>query len=282
MHKSFISRILTNKSIVVPIFSVGLSIFSLSPVQGQVSEIKDSTWGKTQQCDSLMKEFKVYRRNQEFEKAEKIAKAALEQCPENSIYWGNLALNYLESADNSYSGSKKTAKKNKLNLFNLGLEAARISAEKDSMNKDAYEYMSMAHAGILSLSSYTTQAKLADSVRIYAEKSVEVDPKNDRAFHILGRWHYEVAQLNWLIKFFSELFAGTAPEGSYENALFYFEKAASINDFPVHYYWIAKTHIKMGETKKAIQNLEKAIQSKGGQHNDAYFRRLSKEEISKL
>lgn len=142
--------------------------------------------------------------------------------------------------------------------------------------------MSMAYVGILSLSSYKTQARLADSVRIYAEKAVIVDPQNDRAFHILGRWHFEVAKLNWLIRLFSELFTGTALEGSFELALQYFQKAVQINDFPVHHYWIGLNNLKMNRENEATKAFQKSIRAIGGQYNDDYFRELPRKELKKL
>jgi tetratricopeptide (TPR) repeat protein len=231
-------------------------------------------------CDTLIAKFDELRSLKEFEKGEKVMLQALEHCPDNSIYWGKLSLNYFEAADNTYLKNKSVNKDNKLILFKKGLEAARICAQKDSLNKDAYEYMSMGYAGILSLSSYKQQAILADSVRIYAEKSIWVDPQNDRAYHILGRWHYEVANLNWLIKLFSELFIGVAPEGSYEIALSYFKKAVEINDYPIHNYWLGLNYLKMGNNTEAEKSFRKAIASKSGQQNDEFFWDLSRKILA--
>lgn len=261
-------------------------LYTTTPIQAISSELISPFFYQRQSglisCDSLIAQFKLQRRKQNYIEAEKLVLEAIKQCPDNSSYWASLSLNYLESADNSYSGSTKISKRNKMDRFKKGLEAARVSAQKDSLNKDAYEYMSMAHAGILSLSSYTQQARLADSVRIYAEKAVEVDPENDRAFHILGRWHFEVAKLNWLILLFSELFTGTAPQGSFEEALAYFEKSVEINDFPVHHYWKGITQLELNLYNEARLSFEKAQSAKGGQHNDEHFRKLAKQQLAKL
>jgi len=226
-------------------------------------------------CDSLLTQFKEKRKLKDYKAGEKILFEILDHCPDNSTYWGKLALNYFEEADNTYGKNKSLNKSSKIDLFEKGLEAAQMSAKKDSLYTNAYEYIAMGFAGKLSVSSYRQQAILADSVRIYAEKAVQADPNNDRAYHILGRWHYEVANLSWLIKLFSELFIGVAPNGSYENAFTYFQKAAEINDFPLHQYWLGLNFLKMGNNIEAENSFRKSILAKGGQHNDDYFRELS-------
>jgi len=263
----------------LPILGLGLLIH----VQAQELHASSVTVGDSLKikekviCDSLITKFKEKRKQKDFKSGEIILLDVLDKCPDNSKYWGKLALNYFEAADNTYAKNKSLNKSTKITLFEKGLETARISAQKDSLNTEAYEFISMGFAGKLSLSSYRQQAILADSVRIYAEKSVEVDPNNDRSYHILGRWHYEVANLNWLIKLFSELFIGVVPEGSYEKALTYFQKAALINDFPIHHYWLGQNYLKMGKLKAAEESFKKSIIAKGGQHNDDYFRELSQE-----
>ncbi len=226
-------------------------------------------------CDSLIALFNEKRELKEFKEGERILLEVLDYCPENSQYWSKLALNYFEEADNTYAKNKPLNKTTKISLFEKGLHAAKISATKDSLNTLAYENISMGFAGKLSLSSYRQQAILADSVRIYAEKSIQVDPNNDRSYHILGRWHYEVANLNWLIKLFSELFIGVVPQGSYEKALTYFQKAAEISDAPLHHYWLGLDYLKMGKTKEAEESFKKALHAKGGNYNNEYVRELS-------
>ena len=36
-------------------------------------------------------------------------------------------------------------------------------------------------------------------------KAIQINPDNHRAYHILGRWHYEVSKLSWVIKKLSKL-----------------------------------------------------------------------------
>lgn len=265
----------------LPILGLGLMLNSQTPqLHAQSIQLTDSTRAnRIGSCDSLILKFEELREIKSYEKGEVLLKRVLEICPDNSIYWGKLAYNYLELADNTYSDKKPLSKKDRLSLFEKALEASRKSIQLDSLNLFSYEYMSIGFAGKLSLSSYRQQAILADSVRIYAEKAIEVNPENDNAFHILGRWNYEVANLNWLIKLFSEFFIGVVPEGSYEKAFTYFKKATEINDYPVHHYWLGLNYLKMGNKEEAKNEFLKSINSKSGFHNDDYFRNLSRKEL---
>lgn len=203
------------------------------------------------------------------------------QCADSSIAYSLLSFRYLELADQSYADRNKVTDKQKIDYFTKALNLADKAIEIDPDNGYGYERKSLAFAGLVSLEGLREKVQLADSVRIYAEKALEINP-NGRTLHILGRWHYEVSQFGGFMRFFARLFFGTAPKASYEQALDYFSQAAELEDFTVHHYWIALTHLKMKNKDGAKEHFEYILTLESQLHNDQLFKERAKKELEEL
>jgi tetratricopeptide (TPR) repeat protein len=104
------------------------------------------------------------------------------------------------------------------------------------------------------------KVELSKEVRAEAEKAVEIDPDNDGANHILGRWHYEVQNLSGVERFFANLLFGGLPEASYQKAIAYFEKAIQVKPDAVNnHYELARTLIKVENWERARQELKTVL-----------------------
>lgn len=234
-------------------------------------------------CEYYLNAAKSARENKNLLKEINILEQAIEgACKQNSKAYSQLSLGYLETGDQSYSnrGSKDTDERNR--MFNLALEMARISAQLDSTNKFAFEHKAMAFAGILDVNGLKEKVQLADSVRINAEIALRLDPNNDRALHILGRWHYEVSQFGGVLRFLARLFFGTAPKASIDDALSYFKRAVALDDYPVHNYWLALTYLEKKNKSKAKWHFNHILELKEEHHNDEYFKNKAREHLKDL
>jgi tetratricopeptide (TPR) repeat protein len=204
------------------------------------------------------------------------------QCADSSIAYSQLSLCYLELADQSYSDRNENNENNRLENFTIALDFANQAIQIDPDNVYGYERKSMAFAGLVDVQGLKQKVQLADSVRINAEIALELDPKNDRALHILGRWHYEVSQFGGFMRFLARLFFGTAPKASYEQALHYFTKSAELQDYPVHHYWIGITHLKLNNDTSAKNHFEYLLSLENQHHNDQFFKDQAKQKLEDL
>ena len=50
------------------------------------------------------------------------------------------------------------------------------------------------------VSAFPTQLKLAKEAQEAARTAVEMDAHNDLAHHLMGRWHFEMAQINFVLR----------------------------------------------------------------------------------
>ena len=145
-------------------------------------------------------------------------------------------------------------------------EAARAVADKAlDYSKRAVELDPRSAKGRLSLAvAYgrltdfvSSKVKLEYSKLIKEEtvKSIELDPSDDFAWHVLGRWHFGVSNVNAMLKAMARLVYGGLPPASNEDAAKCLKKAAEIAPQRIiHHSELARVYQAMG--KKELANKE--------------------------
>ena len=204
------------------------------------------------------------------------------ECEENSAVTRRLSLRLMELGDNEYGDDNADLKVDKKELYRESLKWARIAVKEDTTDDINFENISMAFAANVSVASLKGKAQLADSVRIYAEKAVEINSDNHRAYHILGRWHYEVSKLSWIIRKLSKLVFNTSPSGSFQLAVEYFNRAIALNDIPVHHYWLGLAYLESGKKNEALSQFKYLINLEDdGKYNATFFQKEAKKLLEK-
>lgn len=117
--------------------------------------------------------------------------------------------------------------------------------------------------GLLSEAASSPSEKLANAKIIYAEAEavLKIDSLNAPAYYVLGKWHFELAKLNWAEKLACNLLFGGVPNGvSFDKSIRYFEKAIHLQpDYILFHYGRASAFYYMGKYDKAIPILESAL-----------------------
>ena len=92
------------------------------------------------------------------------------------------------------------------------------------------------------------RVRRAKEIRDEALRAVELDPRHDGAYHVLGRWNAEIMRLSGIQRFFAKSFLGGAVfnQASWANAVQYMERAVSIRpDYIYHHLDLAEMYIDM-------------------------------------
>ena len=130
-----------------------------------------------------------------------------------------------------------------------------------------------------------TEQKIKNSYEVekYALKAIELDPDYDGTYHVMGRWNYELANLSWIERKVAEWVYETPPQGGYEEASIFFQKAINVkNDEIRHYYWLAKTYLEMDNNSKAKEIFKEILNIKPFDASDINMQTESKEYIEDL
>ena len=139
-------------------------------------------------------------------------------------------------------------KNKKIKFYYEGFEYAKKALKLD--NDNGYiNFWYAAYLGRIGEIEGPKQAILNSyEVKKYGMKAIELSPEFDSPYHMMGRWHYELANLNQLERLVASIVYETLPKGSYDEAIDLFNYAIKINPTEIrHHFWLAKTYYTIGE-----------------------------------
>ena len=136
----------------------------------------------------------------------------------------------------------------KIKFYYDGFEYAKKALELDD-NNGYVNFWYAAYLGRIGEIEGPKQAILNSyEVKKYGMKAIELSPEFDSPYHMMGRWHYELANLNQLERLVASIVYETLPKGSYDEAIDLFNHAIKINPTEIrHHFWLAKTYYTIGE-----------------------------------
>src|SRR5712675_777714 len=111
-------------------------------------------------------------------------------------------------------GARQADKEKKRPYFLAAKNYATVAMRVNPNSTDANYAMSLALGRVSLLAGTRERVMLAKDVKYYAENAIRMDPNNFRAYHILGRWYYDVSNLNLAEKSFARIFYGKLPSAS--------------------------------------------------------------------
>ncbi|MGV3768165.1 MAG: hypothetical protein ACO1NW_18685 [Chitinophagaceae bacterium] len=154
--------------------------------------------------------------------------------------------------------------------YRAGKKYAELALKLDPRAADAHVAMAIALGRMAMVASAKEKVAAVKEIKAHAEQALEADPSNFKAFHVLGKWHFEVWNLNSVERTAVKLFYGGFPKASLQEAITYFEKARTLQPkFLLNYLELAKAYDKNNERKKAIQVLEAMLQYKNLTEDDS-------------
>ena len=158
-------------------------------------------------------------------------------------------------------GHKEQDEEKKEFHFKKAILFAKRAVIIDSTSYRAHLSLARSYGRLAQISSAKEKLKLSVKVKKHAEETIKHNPNEDIAHHILGKWHYTIADLSWIEKAVANTVLGGVPDGaSFINAKKAFEKAVSINPNSIsHNLELARTLIELDKEKEATKILEKTI-----------------------
>lgn len=169
------------------------------------------------------------------------------------ILW-RMAKQYSELMEEAPSTTEKRQ------LGRKALDAALRAKEIDPQNASARLILAIVYGRIAMIESNRRKVELSRLIKEEAEASIRLDPRQDYAFHVLGRWNYEMASVNPVLKTMGQAIYGRFPDASNEKAAEYFQNAVAIAPQQVaHHVELGRTYVALGEKQKARAEFEAAL-----------------------
>jgi tetratricopeptide (TPR) repeat protein len=119
-------------------------------------------------------------------------------------------------------------------------------------------------------------------LKSYGDRAVTQNSRNFKAWHVLGKWNYEVSNLNAFERTAVKIIYGGLPAASLNNSIMYYEKAKSLApNFTLNYLELAKAYNKNDEKNKALTQLNYLLAIKNQTEDDPRIKEEARTLISK-
>ncbi len=144
-----------------------------------------------------------------------------------------------------------------LSFATRSLHEAKQAVALAPDNPKAHLAVAVAYGRLADFEDNRTKIEYSRSVKEEADRTLELDPREDFAYHVLGRWNYAIATLNPMLKLMAKLVYGGLPEASLEEAVKDYQKAIDLAPQRViHHHELARVEAALGQTDAARKEWE--------------------------
>ena len=120
-------------------------------------------------------------------------------------------------------------------------------------------------------------------IKAEAETAAKLNPKNDFAWHLLGRWHQELARIGGMTRALALIVYGGLPSASYEEAVKCFQKTIALNpNRLIHYVELGRTYALMGRKAEAKKFIEQGLAMTNRDRDDPETKERGRKALQSL
>lgn len=171
----------------------------------------------------------------------------------------------------------------KLKYGKLSLEHALRAAAMAPKNSEAQLSPAISYGKMVPFEGKGDQVAASPMIKSCAEKAIKLDPRNDSAWHVLGRWHQSLANISGARRAIAETLYGKLPTGTHADSVACFKKAIAINPNRLrHHIELGRTYAQMGQPADARKCIEKGMKMPNKEKDDYEVKALGKETLSEL
>lgn len=171
----------------------------------------------------------------------------------------------------------------KMKLGNAALSYAQRAAALAPNNADAQLSVAISYGRLLPLYGNKEQVQASRKIKDSSERSIRLNPRNDLAWHVLGRWHKGRADVGGAKAAIGSLIYGNLPPGSYEEAVRCFTKAIALNSSrPMHYIELGRTFAAMDDPVQARKYIKKGLSMPNTDKDDPETKQRGRDTLKGL
>jgi tetratricopeptide (TPR) repeat protein len=212
------------------------------------------------------------------------AKEALENyLPANKIQPDNVDLLVRIARQYRHLMADASSKQEKLRLGAVSLEFAYRAASLAPNNAEAQLSPAISYGKMLPFMGSKDQVNAAPRIKTAVDRALQLDPTNDNAWHILGRWNRVLADVNGLKRVLAKALYGGLPVTTNEAAEKCLLKAIEINpNRLIHYIELGHIYAQMGRKEDARKYIQKGLAMPDKEKDDPEMREIGRQLLEKL
>lgn len=203
----------------------------------------------------------------------------LEKDPENFEGLWHTALLYARI------GFRMDSQKEMEDYYKKSLKHAEKTLDLYADKGYSHFVYALAQGRISDISGSGTRIKKSHIVKEHANRAVDLLPDYAPAWHLLGIWHSEVANISSSQRFAAGIFSKGLPDGaSNEKAELYIKKALELRPEQVIRFKLdlARHYDRSGQQQKAVETLQELVQKNPQNDIDEWNMTRAKELLEEL
>lgn len=127
------------------------------------------------------------------------------------------------------------------------------------------------------------QIAAAPVIKAAADRALKLNPRNDNAWHVLGRWNQALANVSGVKRALGGMFFGKLPTGSYEESVKCFNIAIAIAPGRArNYIELGHTYALAGQPETARKFLKKGLSLPNQEKDDPEVKELGRDTLAAL
>lgn len=179
--------------------------------------------------------------------------------------------------------SDATKTEEKLRLGGLAVNYASRAVALDPSDPEAQLAVAVSYGKLLPFEGTRERIEASRVIKKAADKVIELEPRNDLAWHVLGRWHYALAEVSALKRAMAQVAYGKLPSSTYEEAVICYEKAIELkSDRLMHYIELGRAFSMIGRNDDARRYIKKGLAMRETEKDDPETKREGREILAKL
>lgn len=230
-----------------------------------------------QSADQLVEKAKGFEKRFETKQALPLYLAAEKLDPKNCQILVRIARQY------RYMMTEASANDEKLRLGHLALDYSERAAAVCPHDSDAQLATGITLGKMVPFMPTKEQVSASPKIKASVDKALQLDPKNDTAWHVLGRWNRVLADVNIVKRGLAGLIFGGLPKGSNEEAERDMKKAIELNpNRLMHYIELGRVYAQMGRKDDARKFINKGLAMPDAETDDEETKQRGRETLAKL
>lgn len=163
-------------------------------------------------------------------------------------------------------------------FYREALVDAEAAVAADSTSAQAFLAAAIAAGRVGLIAGTREKVERSREVKEYVDRALELNPDMPAAYHVRGRWNYEVASLGFFSRAVVRTVYGGLPDASYEAAVEDFERSIELDERVVDRLELGRTYLALDQEARARAQFERALELPNVDPDDPTY----KEEARRL
>ena len=179
--------------------------------------------------------------------------------------------------------SDAATREEKLRLAGIALSYGQRAAALAPNDSEAQLSPAITYGKMLPFQGSKEQVQASPRIKEAADKALKLDPDNDLAWHVLGRWHQILAGVGGIKRTLGGLIYGKLPATTNQQAVKCFDKAIELNPHRLrHYIELGRTYAQMGQSADARRFIAMGLAMPNTEKDDPELKAKGRETLAKL